>query len=85
MQSFMSKINPGSDGSQASDGPAWWFKILGKGAGVLGGGGNLKFNRVNCLKCLQCKKYILDCFFYTEFVTSTQAEGSIGKFGFLYS
>ena len=39
MQSFMAKMNPQGDNTQPEDGTQWWMKYLGKGAGVIGGGG----------------------------------------------
>ena len=39
MQSFMAKMNPQGDNTQPEDGTQWWMKYLGKGAGVVGGGG----------------------------------------------
>ena len=42
MQSFMAKMNPQGDNTQPEDGTQWWMKYLGKGAGVVGGGGKSK-------------------------------------------
>ena len=39
MQSFMSKMAPASGEGQGGDGAPVWMKYLGKGAGVVGGGG----------------------------------------------
>jgi hypothetical protein len=47
MQNFMAMMKPGTD--QPDDGTPWWMKSLGKGTGILGGGGKIT-NFLNFIK-----------------------------------